>query len=644
MMRSVTDPLLQQTIDSCKTAFKMGITKTRQVNGTGVTVSYPFPSPTDWRDVWIYFLMIDRFNNPNANPVFPWNQQYNFRQGGKFKGIEAQLDYIAGLGAKAIWISPVLKNAKPEWDFGYPGYATQDFLSIDGRFASDGQDATAEKELIDLIEASHARGLYIIVDIVINHTARVFDYVMEGITVDAFTNSAILNGPLGDEPPVQWMNGFGFPRSDWQDAIPKGTNLSTDDAIYPEDLRTNTDFFRRRGSTLADHPEPGSFIKGDFGSMRQLTMEYLATVQNKPELRKQYGIYPVVNILVKAYSYLIAKFDIDGFRIDTVKYVDPDMIQNFGNAIREFCLSIGKKNFFTFGEIYDDEATINEFVGRNSSTTEGFGIDAALDFPLFYQLPNVIKGFADVSALRSVFADRKTAEQHVLSSHGEAGKYFVTFLDNHDQNQRFNYPGVPAMQLTAALAVLFCLQGIPCLYYGTEQGLDGTKTLDGRPSIGTKEAVREALWGKQLPAFDTNNEIYLAIQRLAQLRTSEASLLYGRLYFREVSGNGIDFGLPSGIGSLIAFSRILYDTEVLVVANTSSTTMFTGFVLVDYDINQQKPTFTVVFSNAMTTGKGVVQIISQANFYEGPQITGSGPAAALFVILKPAEVQVLAWE
>ena len=175
MITTVNDPLLQQAVQNVQAAFRAGTTKQVLVNGQPTTVSYPYPSPADWRDVWIYFLMTDRFNNPATPPASTWNQQYNYRQGGTFKGIEAQLDYIAGLGAGAIWISPVLKNAKPEWAYGYPGYSTQDFLSIDGRFASDGTEATAETELAQLIEAAHARGLYIILDIVINHTARVFD-------------------------------------------------------------------------------------------------------------------------------------------------------------------------------------------------------------------------------------------------------------------------------------------------------------------------------------------------------------------------------------------------------------------------------------------------------------------------------------
>jgi hypothetical protein len=40
------------------------------VGGTPVEIATPFPSPGDWRDQWIYFLMVDRFNNPQAPPRF----------------------------------------------------------------------------------------------------------------------------------------------------------------------------------------------------------------------------------------------------------------------------------------------------------------------------------------------------------------------------------------------------------------------------------------------------------------------------------------------------------------------------------------------------------------------------------------------
>ena len=76
--------------------------------------------------------------------------------------------------------------------------------------------------------------------------------------------------------------------------------------------------------------------------------------------------------LIRAYQYVIARFDIDGFRIDTLRYLKNGLPLLFGNSIREFALSIGKKNFFTFGEVFvgDAEVEIAEFIGR--TTTGGY--------------------------------------------------------------------------------------------------------------------------------------------------------------------------------------------------------------------------------------------------------------------------------
>jgi glycosidase len=189
--------------------------------------------------------------------------------------------------------------------------------------------------------------------------------------------------------------------------------------------------------------------------------------------------------------------------------------------------------------------------------------------------------------------------------------------------------------------VLFGLQGIPCLYYGTEQGLDGTKDAAGNPDTVAPESVREALWGKTPLAFDTGRSFYTQLSQIGHLRTTEPALQYGRLYFREVSGNGHDFGRSGGVGGIISFSRILYDREVLIVANTSTTNSFLGFILMDIDINRSKPAMSVAYSNLGTTGTGYVQIITAANFYSGPTLAGTADTAALYVSLAPMEVQIL---
>ena len=335
----------------------------------------------------------------------------------------------------------------------------------------------------------------------------------------------------------------------------------------------------------------------------------------------------------------MAKYDIDGYRIDTVKYVRADMVATFGNAMREFAQSAGKRNFFTFGEIYDSYGTIDEFVGRNGPDDQGFGIDSALDFPLFFQLPTVIKALGPnppgVETIAGIFNSRKAAEVGQISSHGEAGKYFVSFIDNHDQNSRFNAPGTPPEQVTMALALIFSLQGIPCVYYGTEQGQQGT--IDGLDAC---ESVREAIWGRQPIPFDPTCSFYTSLQAIAALRLTETALRYGRLYFREVSGNGQDFGQSTGAGGLIAFSRILSGREVLVVANTSGSNPFNGSILCDLDINRNGTTFKVAYSNKGTSGTGHTAI-GQGTIYGSNNAQSSAQIASLPISLASWEVQIL---
>lgn len=614
------------------------------VDGRRRRVPRPFPSPGDWRDCWMYFLLIDRFANASAPPAAPWNRKFDFRQGGTFEGVRAQLGYLASLGVRAIWLSPVLKNSRPSaWRYTYPGYGAQDFLNLDERFASDGTRATAEHELAALIDEAHARGMYVILDVVINHASRVFDYDLDGHTEAIVADPGLMAAALGQEPHIEWLNGFGLPRADWEDALPAPTVLSADDAVWPVELQRR-EFFRRRGAKLSDYAPPGGFARGDFDTLRQLVVEYDARVPGQEGVRAAYGTTPVLNILIRAHQYLIARYDVDGFRVDTVKYVAPGAVETFGNAMREFALSIGKTNFFTFAEVYDNESTIANFVGRNTPGAEGFGIDAALDFPLFFVLPSVAKGLGAVERVRDVFLARKAREEELLSSHGEAGRYFVSFLDNHDQHERFHHPLTPESQVMLGLALLFTLQGIPCVYYGTEQGLTGTVDDAGNPALDANESVREALWGgggRTGSAFDEGHPLYAAVKSLAELRAAEAPLRYGRLYFREVSGNGRDFGLARGAGGVLAYSRVLNDREVLVVANTDASRPFSGFALVDLDLSRHARTMRIAWGNLGTTGESDVQLISQARFYDGDTLRDTAEAAAIPVELAPSEVQLL---
>lgn len=565
------------------------------------------PSPSDWRDHWIYFLMVDRFNNPMAPPKSAFDAQWGGFQGGTLQGVHEKLDYLKAMGVGAIWMTPVLKNLQflndQANDGSYHGYGIQNFLELDSRFATTND---ADTELRALVDAAHARGIYIIFDIVLNHAGDVFAYASGSEATHSDTAQAI-----------NWRDARGRARLDWAEgeAI---VSPPPDATVFPDELRRNI-FFRRQGRAAAGGPE----TLGDFASLKQMLTEN----------------YALGNVLIRSFQYLIAKYDLDGFRIDTLKYIAPDFALRFGNAIREFALSVGKKNFFTFGEVYDDEQKISEFIGRNTTVAGDLvGVDAALDFPLFFRLPGAIKGFIPPSEIVDMYQTRKRVEQHVISSHGEATRFFVTFLDNHDQRQRFYFQAAANthaydVQLTQGLACLFALPGIPCVYYGTEQGLHGAGDSD--------QNVREALWGKP-SAFDLQHPFYQTLAALTTLRAAQPALRYGRFYFRPLSGDGFHFGVSNTAPGVIAFSRILNDQEVLLVANTANATPFAGEIIVDRNLNPAGLSWQVLYSNRPTPLlPRPIRVRDNVDIREVDGTRGSGPVAVLTVSLRASEVQIL---
>ncbi len=600
------------SLNDCQAAFAQAAqakTITVTVDGTEHVITTPFPSPEDWRDFWIYFIMLDRFNRNDGQPPkhMPYDTPFGEFQGGTYNGVRAQLKYIKELGAGAIWLTPVLKNRQTDQG-SYHGYGIQDFLQPEPRFAS--APDKAEEELRALVDEAHALGLYVIFDIVLNHTGDVFGY--KGIGSSAEYRE--------ERYDIEWRDETGHTRTDFSiiDTIP-AEQRHPDGLIWPKEIQHNK-FFRCKGK--------GGENGGDFESLK----EFVTAVRNEDNL------LPVCNALILAYQYAIARYDVDGFRIDTLKYIERDFARVFGNSMREYALSIGKKNFFTFGEVYDGEDKINEFVGRNTNDHDDIvGVDAALDFPLFYKLPSMAKGFAPPSEVVGVFEQRKKVQRNTLSSHGDASRYFVTFLDNHDMKERIRWaesdaPNAFDQQIVLAVALLFGLQGIPCLYYGTEQGLHGHGHIDW--------CVREALWGKP-NCFNRRHRFYKAIQELSRIRTEQPALRYGRMYFRPISGDGIHFGVSPYKAGVLAFSRILNNQEVLVVANASTQKEFQGKVLVDWFLNGNGDQFQVLNNSASSIPRPVESKSGLEINEVGGAIT-SGPAKMVSVRLKPMEVQILA--
>ena len=112
-------------------------------------------------------------------------------------------------------------------------------------------------------------------------------------------------------------------------------------AIWPKELQ-NPDAFTQKGKITHwdDYPE---FLDGDFESLKDMHHGTGDVDDFRPSA--------ALAAITQAYKYWIAVADVDGFRIDTVKHMEPGATRYFASVIKEFTMSIGKENFYLIGEI-----------------------------------------------------------------------------------------------------------------------------------------------------------------------------------------------------------------------------------------------------------------------------------------------------
>jgi len=532
-----------------------------------------YPSPQTWRDQILYFLLPDRFSDgkevENHRPLFnfanptqykhpdkgAWMNDGKFFQGGNINGITKKLDYLKQLGVTAIWVGPVFKQRKDLND-SYHGYGIQNFLDVDPRFGT-------VEDLINLVRQAHVRDMYVIFDIIYNHTGNNWFYNKDG-------NPEV-------ELPYRYQPQYPF--YGWRSENGQPTDqISYDDAVWPKEFQ-NVEWYTRAGRIDSWDPETWEnsmdprcqFRRGDFFSLKDL----------------DYTHEEVLNAIIRIYQYWIAATDCDGFRIDTVKHLPWEVSKRFCGAIHEFAESIGKENFLLVGEVTGGDEMLKNYLdifGRN--------IDAGLDIGVpATRLENMVKGLWSPD----VYFNQFEASKDIMGSHRETGRYHVSVMDDHDcvgrSKKRFSAHNEIVdryQQVAHMVGVQLTTLGIPCIYYGTEQAFDGT--ID-RHDVSIEPAkngdipfsdryIRESMFGGTFGAFETkgchffNSEhpAYIRISAIAKIRQREdkigLALRRGRQYFRETSSGNSIFSYPRS-GELVAWSRILVDKEVVMVLNTN---------------------------------------------------------------------------
>ncbi|HEY9134048.1 MAG TPA: alpha-amylase family glycosyl hydrolase [Dyella sp.] len=554
----------------------------------------------------IYLIMPDRFANGdpgNDRGARTGDRSITgfdptdkaFYHGGDLKGLVSKLDYIQGLGATAIWLTPVFGNkAVQETDgamsAGYHGYWPLDFTDIDPHLGT-------RADYKAFVDAAHARGIKVYFDIVVNHTADVIKYRQcQGractyrsradfpYTRNASTGKPFNQGFLGDRAPFLTTGNFARltnPGYAYTPYVP----ASELHAKKPDWLNDPIYYHNRGESTFKG--ESSQF--GDFMGLDDVFTENPRVLQG----------------FIEIYGKWIDDYGIDGFRIDTARHVNPEFWQAFVPAMLARAKAKGIPNFHIFGEVMEFEP------GELARSTRIAGLPAVNDFALQSALVDAIAKDGPTSSIAHVF------EQDVLYAHGEAtAANLVTLTGNHDV-MRFARAVREARphasldevmrRVRLAYAVILFSRGVPAIYYGDEQGFTGMGDID--------QDSREDMFPTQVPSFrsepllgsvanegqdhfDTHHPLYRSIASMLRIRASEEALQRGRQIARASAEEP----------GLLAISRFSSSgEEVLVVFNTSLAPV-SGRVIVEPGSRQWTPLHGACQPDSAATGSYAVNV------------------------------------
>ncbi len=494
-----------------------------------------------------YFVMPDRFENADESNDYgddadkgdsdedilrhgfdPANKAYY--HGGDLTGLIEKLDYLEGMGATAVWLTPSFKNKPVQGDgtidgssAGYHGYWITDFTRIDPHMGTN-------EELRRLIEEAHSRDMKVFFDIITNHTADVIGYE-EGEYEYRSKEEYPYKNAEGEEFDDADLAGTDeFPELDAEESFAYTPTISEEeeDVKIPEWLNDPV-YYHNRGDTDFEEEDEDQ-LYGDFVGLDDLFTE-------DPE---------VVEGMVEIYKTWATDYGVDGFRIDTVKHVNMEFWQTFAPEILEAARDSGAEDFFMYGEAFSSD---KEFVSRY--TTEG-ELQAILDFPFQTAATGFASGGEPTENLERFFAD----DDYFTDADSNAYS-LPTFLGNHDMG-RFGYfvtednPEADDEELLARTTLghelMYFARGMPVVYYGDEQGFAGAggdqlARQNMFPTQTEEYADENQIGTDATPAddnFDDGHPLYEKFAELAEHRQEHDALRNGaQIHRHSESGPGI---------------------------------------------------------------------------------------------------------
>lgn len=310
-----------------------------------------FPSPSNWRFPF-YALTLDRFvdgdptNNEANGTVFEHSWMSNqFRFGGDVAGVLSNLDYLQGLGIKAIYFTGSMMLNMP---WSPDGYGPLDFTLLDRHHG----DITEWRGLIDEI---HSRGMYVVFD---NTMATMGDLLGYG---GAFTNASV-EFAFGEydyiwKDPERRYHDF-QPSNDWDPTCQMPQIWEQNGFLEPQGIMNQFD-----GCRNSEFDMYGD-IKGTGAYPSYINqMSRFASVQDRlrewrPDVLEKINVMSCIQIQM---------LDLDGFRMDKAVQTTLDAMADFSSYQRECARRLGKDNFLMVGEVVADPKLAATYFGRGKT-------------------------------------------------------------------------------------------------------------------------------------------------------------------------------------------------------------------------------------------------------------------------------------
>ncbi|MDF2456447.1 MAG: alpha amylase catalytic region [Cytophagaceae bacterium] len=385
----------------------------------------------------------------------------------------------------------------------YHGYDVTDYRTVEADYGSN-------QDFKDFMVAAHSRGIKVIIDYVMNHTSSQHPW---------FTNSVASLDNKRD-----WYV--------WQN--PKPTNIGP------------------WGQTVWHTKSAGNNYYGIFWS-EMPDLNY-----NTPEVKTE---------MFDIARFWLEDMDVDGFRLDAVKYIDEDgtTLEDTPETIqfwKDFRTSYKSVNAdaFAVGEAWTSTDKVAPYANND-------GLDYCFEFDLATAIINVTNSgtAANVTALG-------TKINEVIATYPFL--QYGTFLTNHDMNRVMSQFGGTVNKAKLGAHLLLTLPGVPYIYYGEEIGMTGTGVDENKRTPlqwnNTAQAGFTAgtPWRAVNADYTTKNivsqqadaaSIWNNYRKLIALRNNQAALRKGTYK-----------SLTSTTTTVFSFLRQLEDENIVVVSNMSA--------------------------------------------------------------------------